>query len=130
MLDSWTIQGRGRVIAQILSETEERMLSRIVPGGALAAVAGATMLLATSCPSAAFTLSSPSLERPVAAIGVEPVWWDRWGRWHPNGWGWGWHRPWGWHRWGWGWHRPVYGYYGGPVRHCWVGPWGGMRCTW
>ena len=93
------------------------MLSRIIPSGALAAVAGATMLLATSGPSAAFTLSSPSLERPVAAIGVEPVWWDRWGRWHPNGWGWGW-------------HRPVYGFYGAPVRHCWVEPWGGWRCTW
>ncbi len=81
------------------------------------------MLAATSVSSNAFTLSSPSLERPIASFGVEQVWWGRWG-WH-RPWGWGWHRPWGWHRWGWGWHRPVYGFYGGPVRHCW-----GWRCTW
>jgi hypothetical protein len=37
------------------------------------------MLVATSCPSASFTLSSPSLEQPVAAAGVEHVWWRRWG---------------------------------------------------
>ena len=96
------------------------MSLRIVPGGALAAVAGAAMLLATASPSTALTLSSPSLEGPVAAIGVEPVWWDRWGVWHPNGWGW--HRPWGWHRWAWG--RPVYG------PHCWIGPWGHRHCAW
>jgi hypothetical protein len=86
------------------------------------------MLLATSAPSGAFTLSSPSLAQPVAALGVEHVWWDRWGRWHPNGWGW--HRPWGWHPWGWGWHRQYYGFYGGPVRHCWRGPWGAWHCAW
>jgi hypothetical protein len=39
------------------------------------------MLLAISVPSAAFTLSSPSLEPPVAAADVEHVWWHRWG-WH------------------------------------------------
>ena len=100
------------------------MLSRIVSGGAIATIAGAAMLLATSGPSAAFTLSSPSLEQPVAAAGVDRVWWDRWGRWRPNGWGWG--AP----RWGWGWHRPVYGFYGGPVRHCWRGPWGAVHCAW
>ena len=34
------------------------------------------MLAATSVSSNAFTLSSPSLERPIASLGVEPVWWD------------------------------------------------------
>jgi hypothetical protein len=102
---------------------EERMISRIVSGGALAALAGAAMLALTSGPASAFTLSSPSLERPVAAADVEHVWWDRWGRWHPN-WGWG---P----RWGWGW-RPVYRpyYYAGPVRRCWWTAWGVRRCQW
>ena len=60
------------------------MLSRILPGGALAAVAGAAMLLSTSGPSAAFTLSSPSLEQPVAAAGVERVQWDRWEYWRTD----------------------------------------------
>jgi hypothetical protein len=104
------------------------MLSRLMSGGALAAVTGAAMLAATTVPSNAFTLSSPSLERPIASFGVEDVWWGRggWG-WH-RPWGWGWHRPWGWgwHRpWGWGWHRPWAWGWGGPVRHCW-----GWRCTW
>ncbi len=101
------------------------MLSRFVPGGALAALAGATMLLAASSgPSAAFTLSSPSLERPVAAAGVEHVWWDRWGRWHPNGWGW--RAPWR----PWGWRGGPYAYGYGPVRHCWIGRWGYRHCAW
>jgi hypothetical protein len=82
------------------------------------------LITASSGPSAAFTLSSPSLEQPVAAAGVEHVWWDRWGRWHPNGWGWRappW-RPWGW--------RGPYAYGYGPVRHCWIGRWGYRHCTW
>ena len=98
------------------------MLSRSIAGGALAAVAGAAMLAATSVPSNAFTLSSPSLERPIASFGIEDVWWGRGGWGCCRSWGWGWHRPWGW---GWGWRRPVYGFYGGPVRGCW-----GWRCTW
>jgi hypothetical protein len=109
------------------------MFSRRISVGVLAGIVGMAMLIATSAPSAAFTLSSPSLEKPFVGAFVEQVWWDRWGRWH-GGWhrwhgGWGWHR---WHRWGWGWHRPAYRYYGyyQPVRHCWVGPWGGWRCTW
>ena len=44
------------------------------------------MLAATSVSSNAFTLSSPSLERPIASLGVERVWWGR-----P---GWGGRRPW------------------------------------
>jgi hypothetical protein len=98
--------------------TEETMLTRIVLSGALPAIAGAAMLLSSYSPSVAFTLSSPSLEQPVTAAGVEHVWWDRWGRWHPNRWGWGYH-PWGWHPWGWGWHR-----------HCWIGRWGYRHCAW
>jgi hypothetical protein len=93
---------------------------RILSGGAIAAIAGAAMLAASSAPSSAFTLSSPSLERPAAAAGVESVYWRRWGGWHR---GWGWHR---WHRWGYGWGGPrYYGY--APVYHCWWGPWG-RRC--
>ena len=73
------------------------MISRFVAGGALAAIVGASMLLAASAgPSAGFTLSSPTVEQPAAEAGVVPVWWDRWGRWHPNGWGWHPWRPWGW----------------------------------
>jgi hypothetical protein len=102
------------------------MLSRIVSGGAVAAITGATMLLLSSGPSAAFTLSSPSLEQPLASAGVEPAYWCRWGR---CGWGWGYHpwaRP-------YGYYRPYYyGYYGyaGPRLHCWIGPWGGRHCRW
>jgi hypothetical protein len=83
------------------------------------------MLISTSAPSTGFTLSSSSLEQPTTTAGVEHVWWDRWGRWHPDIWGWP--RP--VYGYGWGWPRLVYGYgYYGPVRHCWVGPWGGMHC--
>jgi hypothetical protein len=96
------------------------MLLRILPGGALAAIAGAGMLFLTAAPSTAFTLSSPSLDQPVVNGQVEKVWWDRWGYWHPN-------RPWGWRRWGyWG---PHYYYYH-PYRHCWRGRWGALHCRW
>jgi hypothetical protein len=53
------------------------MVSRMVTSGAIAAVAGATMLAASSVPSSAFTLSSPSLEQPVASADVQSVWWHR-----------------------------------------------------
>ena len=90
------------------------------------------MLLATSCLSSAFTLSSSSPGQPVAVDGIENVWWRGGGGWRGHGWGWrhgwGWHHP--WHRWGWGWHRPVYGFYAGPVHHCWIGRWGYRHCTW
>lgn len=95
----------------------------ILSRGAIAALAGATMLAASSAPSSAFTLLSPSLERPVAGADIQPVWWH--GGWH-HGWHGGWHRGWGWHggwhRWGWG---PRYGF--APVYHCWWTPWG-RRC--
>ena len=89
------------------------MTWRILSGGAIAALAGAAILAAASGPSEAFTLESPSLGPPVAAAGVESVYW-------------GWRG--GWHRWGWGggW-GPRYGYGFAPVYHCWWGPWG-RRC--
>ena len=49
------------------------MLSRLVSGGLLGALAGAAMLVVASGPSSAFTLSSPSLERPVATAGIQKV---------------------------------------------------------
>ena len=50
------------------------MLSRLVSGGLLGALAGGAMLVVASGPSSAFTLSSsPSLERPVATAGIQKV---------------------------------------------------------
>ena len=70
------------------------MVSRLVPGSALAAVAGAAMFVAaSSSPSPAFTLSSPSLEQSVLGADIQDAYWCRWGR--CGGWGW--------HRWGY-WH--------------------------
>lgn len=57
---------------------------RSVAGYSAAAIAGASMLALSLSPASAFTLSSPSLERPVASAQIEKVWWDRWGRWHPG----------------------------------------------
>ncbi len=99
------------------------MVSRLVPGSALTAVAGAAMFVAaSSSPSPAFTLSSPSLEQPVLSSDIQDVYWCRWGR--CGGWGW--------HRWGY-WH-PYHAYYYRPYyyrhwRRCWWGPWG-YRCRW
>ena len=56
------------------------MVLRILSRGAIAAVIGATMLAASSVPSSAFTLASPSLEQPVASADVQSVWWH--GGWH------------------------------------------------
>ena len=109
------------------------MVLRILSGGAIAAIAGAAMLAASSAPSPAFTLSTLSPERPVAAAGLQPVQWhEGWhGGWH-HGWHGGWRHGWhgGWRRgWGprWGWGPPVWGW--GPVLHCWWTPWG-RRCGW
>jgi hypothetical protein len=87
---------------------EDFMFTRILTGGAVAALAGAAMLTISATSASALTLSSPSLEQPMAASHIDQVWWDRWGRWHPNGWGPG---P------GWGWHR-----------HCWRGYYGRLHC--
>ena len=122
---------------KVAGSLEEAMALRVLPGAAIAALVGAAMLAASSGPSGAFTLDSPSLERPVATAGVEPVYWRHWGGWHGgwHRWG-GWHG--GWHRWGWGpgwgwgprWGRwgPAYGF--GPVWRCWWTPWGFRRCGW
>ena len=109
------------------------MVLRILSRGAIAAVVGAAMLSASSAPSSAFTLSSPSLEQPVIGADVQSVWWHGgWhGGWHRGWGGWhgGWHRGWGgWRRLAWGWGGgwgPRYGF--APVYHCWWGPWG-RRC--
>lgn len=98
------------------------MRTSLIPGGSAATLAGAAMMIAaSSAPVSAFTLSSPSLAEPVLQADIEHVWWDRWGRWHPNRpWGWGW-RP---------WYRPYYWrpYYH-PWRRCWW-TWHGRVCRW
>ena len=74
------------------------MVSRTLSTTQIAVLAGAAMLVLSSGPSSAFTLASPSFERPVAAANIEPVYWHHWG-WHH----WGWHH---WHHWGWHhWHH-------------------------
>ena len=104
---------------------------RILSSGALSALAGAAMLAVSADPSPAFTLYSPSLEGPVAAADIQQVWYDRWGRWHPN-----YYRPYYYHPYYYG-YRPYYygyGYRPGYVypryRHCWVGAYGGRHCYW
>lgn len=110
---------------------------RILSGGAIAAIAGAAMLAASSAPSPAFTLSAPSFQQPAAVADVELA------QWH-HGWGWrhgwrgGWHNRWGWHggwhrwgwgpRYGWGWRHRYYGF--APGWRCWWTPWGFRRCGW
>ena len=47
-------------------------------------LAGAAMLAVSIGPVSAFTLYEPRLEGPVASAQIEGVWWDRWGRWHPE----------------------------------------------
>ena len=91
------------------------MLSRILSGGATAATVAAVALILAASPAPAFTLPAPSLDQAVLTSGVDKVWWNRWGYWH---------RPVVW----WG---PRYGFYGaGPVRRCWRGPLGYLRCGW
>ena len=52
----------------------------------IGALAGASMLALSLGPASAFTLSGPSLERPVVSAQIDKVWWH-------YGWGWG-HRRW------------------------------------
>ena len=55
---------RSAWMAQAPSATATtRIIPRILPGGARAAIAGAGLLFVTAAPSAAFTLSSPSLDQ-------------------------------------------------------------------
>jgi len=97
---------------------DNNMVSRIVSGGALAALAGTAMLVVSSGPTSAFTLNSPSLEGPVTSAEIQQAWWDRWGRWHPNSYPYYY-------------HRYYYGYSGyyHPYLHCWWTAWG-RRCRW
>jgi hypothetical protein len=92
---------------------EDEMFSRLTKAGLIAALAGAALQVIASAPAEAFTLAAPSQAPVVAGADVDHVWWDRWGRWHPN------------HYWG----RPVYGYgYYHPYwLHCRWTPWG-RRC--
>ena len=98
------------------------MVSLTTKAGLTAAAAGAVLLLMSAAPAAAFTLPSSNPAADVTGAGVQQVWYDRWGYWHPNRW----RRPWGWYGpgpyWGPGPWRPH--------RRCWVGPWGGVRCSW
>ena len=95
------------------------MVNRIVVGGFAAALAGAAMLAISSAPASAFTLTSPSLEQPVAAADITHVW-CRW-----NCGGWGYHRGWGYRPgWGPGWGPGYYGYH----RRCGWNRWGHWVC--
>jgi hypothetical protein len=119
------------------------MITSVLKGRTLAAVAGVAMLAATATSASAFTLSSPSLEPSVAGSNVEHVWYHHgwgYGGWH-HGWGYGgWHGGWGyggwphgWGGWGYGGWRHGWGgwgYGGWHHRHCWVNPWGHLRCAW
>jgi len=69
------------------------MANRILVGGFAAALAGAAMLAISSAPASAFTLTSPSLEAPVAGANIDKVWWrhrhcwrGRWGHLHCRYW--------------------------------------------
>jgi len=92
------------------------MFAKLTKAGLVAALAGATLQVLASAPAEAFTLSAPSQAPVVAGADVDHVWWDAWGRWHPN------HQYWGpppGPYWGW---RP-HPYW----RHCRFTPWG-RRC--
>jgi hypothetical protein len=95
------------------------MFARVLTGGAATALACASMLAISASSASAFTLSAPSLEQPVVASQIDRVWWDNWGRWHPD------HPHWGPH-WGPGpgWGPPPGpppGPWGWGHRHCWQG---------
>ncbi len=91
------------------------MFSRVLTGGAVAALAGVAMLAISASSASAFTLSSPSIEQPMASSNIDHVWCRGWGC---GGWHRGWRRGWGGP--GWGWHH----------RHCGYNAWGHWRCWW
>jgi photosystem II stability/assembly factor-like uncharacterized protein len=70
------------------------MFTRVLKGGAVAALAGVAMLAISASSASAFTLSSPSLEQPMAASNIDHVWWHhhrhcwvgRWGHLHCHWW--------------------------------------------
>jgi hypothetical protein len=82
----------------------------------LTALAGAAILALSAGPVSAFTLASPSLERPIASVQIEKAYYYR------HGWrgGYGWHGGYGWR--GPGWRGPGYG-------HCWRGYYGHLHCN-
>jgi len=88
-------------------------MSRKLAICSLATLTGAAMLALSMGPASAFTLASPSLEKPGVSAQIEKVWWRRWGG---PGWGYG----------GWG---PGYGY-GYGYRHSWINRWGNRVCNW
>ena len=122
------------------------MLSRTPLRGAIAVLAGVVSLAISACPSAAFTLHAPSPAQSVEASGVEPVWWDAWGGWHPNWWGpyhhhhhhhYYYYHPYYHHHHHYHYYYPYhhhhhyyYYYYHHPHRHCWIGYWGYLQCGW
>ena len=71
------------------------------------AAAAAGALLSAAAPAEAFTLSAPSSAPAVAGADVDHVWYDQWGRWHPNR-----------------------GYYPRPHYRCWVNRYGVRQCSW
>ncbi len=95
------------------------MFAKLTKAGLIAALAGATLQVLASAPAEAFTLSSPSQAPVVAGAAIDHVWYDGWGRWHPN------HRFYGgpvyYGRPAYGWHPHFYG------GHCRFTPWG-RRC--
>ena len=108
------------------------MALRILSGGAIAALAGATMLAASSAPSsrlhALLALARAARRGRGRSAGLVA-------RWMADGiGGWGWHG--GWHRWGWGpryGFAPVYRSWYGPGvrrRRCGIGRWGGVSARW
>lgn len=82
------------------------MTSQGITKAILAAAAGAALMALTAAPAAAFTTFAPSIAPGVASAGVDQVWYDHWGRWHPN------RRYWG------------------PHRHCYRGYYGRLHCRW
>jgi hypothetical protein len=99
---------------------ENSMFVRVMTGGAVAALTGVAMLVISASSASAFSLSSPSLQQPMASSHVDHVWWDSWGRWHPN------HPYWGPRYWGP--VAPVPGQ-GWNMRHCWRGYYGHLHCN-
>jgi len=90
------------------------MFTKMLSGGLLGAVVGLAML-GTGTSASAFTTPSPAIEQSAAGAPIEQIWYDRWGNWHPNGWG------------------PYWGpgpYYPGWHRVCWWGPFGHRHCRW
>jgi hypothetical protein len=92
---------------------EEIMFTRILSGGALAAIAGIVML-GSATSASAFPVSSPALDQPAVGAQIDKVWYDRWGYWHGPHWGPGW---------GGGGPGPYWG------RRCWW-RWGHRVCRW